>query len=106
MPVDGEVCLPLPVLESNSLVLWRSPTKLVGGEALREALDEVEANRKKYEKKGGQGDESRAETAGGSSADGDAEVDQPQEVSVQLPPTTFDRKAKVVERHSERYRLC
>lgn len=77
MPMDGEVCLPLPVLQSESLRLWRSPRSLVGGEALRLALKK-------------------------STKEGDAEVDIGEEVSIPLSPTTFDKKAKVVERNVER----
>lgn len=135
MPVDEEVCLPLPVLLSGSLTMWQSPSALVGGKALKKALADAEATRKKHERRGsgvsassgsavgavdgGVSPEVAAAGAGSGfggggddavvgdydyehDGDGDGVVDTTQEVSVPLPPSTFDRKAKVVERHSRR----
>lgn len=74
VPVDAEVCLPLPVLDSRELYLWRSPRTLVGGRALRKALEDEE----------------------------EAFSDIGDRVLVPITPTTFDRKKRVAERHSSR----
>lgn len=74
VPMDAEVCLPLPVLDSGKLYLWRSPKTLVGGRGLRKALEDEE----------------------------EAFSDIGDRVLVNISPTTFDRKKRVAERHSPR----
>lgn len=83
IPVDGEVSVPLPVLQSMSLRLWRSPRTLVGGEALKSALEAFDQ---------------RAKNRRGSVYE-DADIGE--EVVVTLPSRAFDKKAKVVERNSQ-----
>lgn len=63
------------------LRLWRSPGSLVGGEALKSTL-QAYAKRAKDRKKR------------------DIGIDVGEYVPVVLPPTAFDKRAKVVERHS------
>lgn len=113
MSVDEEVSLPLTILHLGHLKFWRSPNCLVGGEALRLALEEAEAELKKRKKEkdasgsgslgggsGGKGFEI-AGALGGQEEEG-GHIALPNEVTVPLTCTTFDRKAKVVERHSNR----
>lgn len=93
IPVDAEVCVPFPILHGRELRLWRSPRALMGGEALKRALEAAEEQVNRSERDPNAS--SRAEQR--SSED---EVDEADEVLVPITPTTFDRKAKVVERHS------
>lgn len=96
VPVDEEVCLPFPLLHEKVLRLWQSPHELVGGETLKRALEsEIEASMVTRRSQSFHGD--GEVLAGRTSA-----VDAGKEVSVPIPPATFDRKAKVVERHSKR----
>lgn len=100
MPIDAEACLPLPLLESGLLRLWRSPRELVGGEALKTALEAASPRKKTVDDAA-----EDVEIGGAEGAQGREEWDDDlgEEVCVTLTPTTFDRKAKVVERHSHRY---
>lgn len=99
LPVDSEVCIPFPVLRDEALRLWRSPRTLVGGDALRRALD-------KDSKRGRTSGWIEQTSAGDRRGQGqEEETDEGEEVSVNITPSMFDRTRKVVERHSKRHGL-
>lgn len=108
VPVDAEICLPFPLLHGGELRLWRSPRKLVGGEALKKVLEaEKDAARRRSGLRGGNGGVGGGGGGGAGTGEGEWEgavetVDIGEEVTVPISPTTFDRRAKVVDRHSHR----
>ena len=99
LPVDSEVCVPFPLLRDESLRFWKSPRALVGGDALKRALEE---EIKRNSARGWLG-----QTLAGSRRgdEEEEETDAGEEVSVDITPKMFDRTKKVVERHSKRYCL-
>lgn len=103
IPVDAEVCVPFPVLHERKLRLWRSPRAMVGGEALKAALEADADSARAKVGPGGAAEGGWWPGFGGGQEGEDRAEDVGEEVSVPLTPTTFDRKAKVVERHSHRF---
>ena len=99
LPVDSEVCVPFPLLRDEALRFWRSPRALVGGDALKRALEE------ESKRNSGRGWLDRTLAGGRRGDKGEEEKDAGEEVSVDITPKMFDRTKKVVERHSKRYRL-
>lgn len=93
------------------LRFWKSPRTLVGGEALKKALKaeaEKEARAKRGLSGGSRGTSVRGASRFGSggwdgaAAEAAEAVDIGEEVSVDIPSTTFDRNKRVVERHSQK----
>lgn len=99
LPVDSEVCVPFPLLRDEALRFWRSPRALVGGDALKRALEE------ESKRNSGLGWLDQTSTGGRRGDEEEEEKDAGEEVSVDITPKMFDRTKKVVERHSTRYRL-
>lgn len=100
----------IPTYPSHQVLrLWKSPRTLVGGEALKRAL-QADADRQAGGKRGSAavalGSSSRsADRYGSGGWDGAAAeaaaVDVGDEVSVEISSNTFDRNKRVVERHSQ-----